>query len=216
MENIKTILLEEKYILEYIRDMLITFKTKPVEVNNAKYHHNSDYSKASIILKHGILTISELNRLGIKQYSPEKLKIMSDTDSHINGIDSISLSVTGLTDLYRDEFEYDPFDSSKIDFRISNDIRTRRDSTHYGNEYLHQGSIPNDKIKSVDIRLLKLLKENQSIANIKFIIDKYNCLRDIALTIKENKLDIPFRDMSKENLTMDIEELSQTAKLILK
>ena len=214
------ILLEEKYILEYIRDSINDFKIRSVEINNAKYHHNTSYSFAPLILKHGILSQSELNRLGIKKYSSEVLKLLSDTDSHVNGIDDVSLSVVGLTDLYRDEMEYNPYDPSSVDFTISNDIQARRSTIHYGNEFLCHKNIDNDKLKSVDVRILKLIeltlinkKDSQSIKN---IIDKYNCLKNIALAIKQYKLDIPFREMSQDNLTMDVDKVSKAPQLILK
>lgn len=211
----KEIKLEEKYILEYIKYMISSFKMKPIEVNNAKYHHNTSYSNAQLVLKHGILSVSELNRLGIKKYSPEILNLWSDIESHINGIDSISLSVVGLTDLYEDEFEYNPFSPTDVDLNISSDIRAGRSSIHYGNEFLCREKIGVDKIKSIDIRLLQLIEKEKNFP-IKDIISRYNFLRDIALTIKENNLDIPFREMSNDNYALDIVKVSEMPKLILK
>lgn len=141
---------------------------------------------------------------------------MDDTDSHVNGIDSISLSVVGLTDLYRDEFEYDPYNPTQVDFNISSDVKAHRLTTHYGNEFLCNDSISIDKLRSVDIRLLELIKLSEKGYSIRDIIDKYNCLKDIALAIKQSNLDIPFREMSSDNLTMDIDKVSVTPKLILK
>lgn len=211
----KEIKLEEKYILEYIKYMISSFKMKPIEVNNAKYHHNTSYSNVPLVLKHGILSVSEQNRLGIKKYSPEILNLWSDIESHINGIDSISLSVVGLTDLYANEFEYDPFSPIDVDFNISNDIRAGRSSIHYGNEFLCYESIGVDKIKSIDIRLLQLIEKEKNFT-IKYIISRYNFLRDIALTLKQNNLDIPFREMSNDTSSLDITKVSEMPKLILK
>ena len=36
-------IIEEKYVLEYIKDMINDYGIKLVEVNNAKYHHNTSY-----------------------------------------------------------------------------------------------------------------------------------------------------------------------------
>lgn len=211
----KEIKLEEKYILEYIKYMISSFKTKSIEVNDAKYHHNTSYSNTPLVLKHGILSVSELNRLGIKQYSPEILNLLSDIESHINGIDSISLSVVGLTDLYSHEFEYNPFNPIEVDLNISCNIKVGRSTLHYGNEYLCYENIGVDKIKSIDIRLLKLLEKEKNFP-IKDIINKYNLLRDIALSLKENNLDIPLREMSNDNSALDITKVSEMPKLILK
>ncbi|MBE6139750.1 MAG: hypothetical protein E7174_04580 [Firmicutes bacterium] len=213
------LLLEEKYILEYIRDTINDFKIQPVNVSNNKYHHNSNYKDAPLIIKYGILSLLELNRLGIKKYSKEILKLMDDTESHINGIDSVSLSIVGLPDLDMKKDEYNPFHSNEVDFTISDDIRTRRNSKHYDNEFLCYNSISVDKLKSVDIRLLNLIKSKERYTDyysIEQIIDKYNCLGDIASQLRESNLDIPFREMSIDNLTMDIDKVSNTPKLILK
>ena len=52
------VILEEKYIFEYIKYMLQSFKIKSQEISNARYHHNTSYSDASSVLKHGILSLS--------------------------------------------------------------------------------------------------------------------------------------------------------------
>jgi len=213
---LKDIVLEEKYILEYIREMINDFKVKSIEVNNIRYHHNSSYSEAPSILKHGILSLSELNRLGIRNYSSEFLRTMNDTDSHINGNDAISLSVVGLTDLSKDEFEYNPYYPTKVDFIVSSDVRAHRSSIHYGNEYICYDNIGIDKLMSVDVRLFDLIKITTPATTIKDIIDKYNSLKGIALAIKQSQLNIPFREMSNGNLTMDVDKVSKTPKLILK
>jgi len=210
------IILEEKYILEYVKDMINSFKIKNINVNDAKFHHNTSYKLAPSILKHGILTIVDSNKLGITNYTEKELKLMSDTDSHVNGIDSISLSIPGLTDLYKDEMEYSPFKPTEIDLLISNDVKASRTTTHYGNEYLSHGSILVDKIKSIDIRLVKLIEEAKSIEKIKVIIEKYNYLIGIAKILKELNLDMPIRDMSNENLTLDTDAISNIQKIILK
>ena len=116
------ILLQEKVVLEYIKDMIINFKIKNINVNNAKFHHNTRYKSAPLILKHGILPIIETNRLGITNYTKKQLEIFNDTESHINGIEQVSLSIPNLKDLYVEEREYNPFSPYSIDFLVSSDI----------------------------------------------------------------------------------------------
>ena len=132
----KNIILEEKYILEYILDILNDYKTKKITINDYKYHHNTSYFDAPSVIRYGILSLLELNALGVKNFSQEVLDIMSDTDSHINGTNAISLSVVGLKDLYHNESEYSPYSSTQVDFLISNEIKAYRSTLHYGNEFL--------------------------------------------------------------------------------
>ena len=212
--NMTKILLEEKYVLEYIRDMLNTLKVSPKEVINARYHHNTNYENIVSILKNGILSLLEANKLGVANYSFEFLNLMNDITSHANGIDSVSLSVVGLTDLYPKETEYNSDSPNYVDLVISNDIETRRSSINYGNEFLVYNKIGVDKIKSIDIRLLNLMKGNNFYINDQ--IKKYNCLKDIALVVRELKLNILLREISNDNLTLDIDKVSKTPQIILK
>ena len=217
-----TILLEERYILEYIKDILNDIKIKSYIVNNAKYHHNADYRDASSICQYGILSLVDLKKLGIKNYTDEFLKKMDDIESHINGSNAISLSVVGLQDLYPNEDEYDPFVPNQVDFLVSSEIKTGRSSINYGNEFLSYNSIGVDKLRSVDIRLLKLIElvEKGYASNnysIESVIRKYNYLKNIALTMKHFQLDIPLREMSyQDNSSMDLDKLSSLPKLMLK
>ena len=206
------IILEEKYVLEYIRDILTSLKTKTLEPKNIEYHHNCSYENTPLILQHGILTVEMLNKLGITNISKERLKVLKDIESHVNGIDSISLSKVGLMDLYPDESEYKPFRSAYVDLTISNDIKARRHTVHYGNEYLCSEKIGTDKLQSIDIRLLSYMKNN----SMDKIIKKYNLLNEIAVTLQQLNLDIPLREMSKENITIDIDRLSKTPKILIK
>ncbi len=214
------VLLEEKYVLEYIRDIINDVKTKSDEISNARYHHNASYRDAASICKHGILSMSDIVKLGLKNYSEEILNKMSDTDSHINGIDMVSLSVVGLDDLYADEFEYDPFDPFWVDFIVSSDIKARRSASNYGNEFI-SNSISIDKLKAVDFRILKLIDKfssnNGQEQNSNGLIEKFNYLKDVALTIKECKTQMFLREMSSDSpYILDLDKLSNTPSLVLK
>lgn len=206
--------LEEKFVLEYIRDELNSFKIMSKEVNDARYHHNASYENLSSILRHGILSLLESNKLGITKYTEEDLYIMNDITSHVNGNDSISLSVVGLNDLYLNEDEYNPYSPNYVDLIISSDVKARRSSIRYGNEFLVQDKIGVNKIKSVDIRLLNQIEQKKY--DIQKIIRNYNYLREFALTIKELNLDVLLREMSSDNLTLDIDKISKTPQIVLK
>ena len=217
-----TILLEKKYVLEYLKDILNDVKKTSFVVNHAKYHHNTSYRDASSICQYGILSLVDLDKLGLKNYTTEFLQKMDDIESHVNGSTAVSLSVVGLQDLYPNEDEYDPFIPSKVDFLISSDIKVGRSAIHYGNEFLSYESIGIDKLRSVDIRLLKLIELvekgfSSNYYSIESVIEKYNYLKNIALTMKQFQLDIPLREMSyQDNSLMDVDKLSSTPKLLLK
>ena len=126
------IYIEAEDALEYIKEYIEESTIKSIDIKNARYHHNSNYQNAPSIVKHSLLPIGELHILGVKNFTDKFLKLSDDLTSHINGNDGISLSVVGLTDLYRDEDEYDPFVPYNVDFIISNNVRAYRNTTHYG------------------------------------------------------------------------------------
>lgn len=205
--------IEEKYICEYIFDKLNKLKNKNIIIEDARYHHNTNYNDVSSILQYGILSMQSISDLKIKNYSDEILKIMDDTNSHINGKNGISLSVVGLNDLYRDEFEYDSSNPDKIDLLITSEIKASRNSTHYGNEFISYNDITSNMIKSIDIRLLKYIESSKNVSE---IIKKYNCLKEIAISLKKYELDIPIREMSSGNMSLDIDKLIEEPVLKIK
>ena len=216
----ETILLEEKNVPEYIYDSICSIRLVGNEIIDAKYHHNTAYKDAVSICKYGILTLADMNARGIRKDSTEFLKIMGDTDSHVNGNNCVSLAIVGLDDIYPNEEEYNPFSPNLVDFLVSSNIKASRSSIHYGNEFLSCGSIMRDSLKSIDTRLLKLLCQNKSYmsdSSIQTIIQKYNYLRAIALEIKKQKLELPLREMSESNIfELNQEKLVNQPKLLLK
>ena len=189
---------------------------------NPEHENQSDISSAQYEESKLSKIYFCLEESGIKNYTDELLQKMGDIESHINGNDAVSLSVVGLQDLYPNEYEYDPFNPSQVDFLVSSEIQAGRLSIHYGNEFLSYKSIGVDKLKSVDIRLLELIElveQGYSSSNfsIQSAIQKYNYLKNIALTMKNSQLDIPLREMSyQDNSLMDVDKLSTTPKLVLK
>lgn len=210
--------IERKYILEYIKDTFNDAQISSKEIAFAKFHHCTSYHDASSILKYGILSMEDIKKLGIKEYTPELLEIMKDTESHINGIDAISLAVVGLDDLYPNEDEFNPYSPETVDFLIDSQVQASRSAIHYGNEYLAKESIALDNIKSADIRLLEYINKisTSHLYSIENLLKKYNCIKDIAIAIKKSQKDISLREMSNSNITMDIDKLSSLPTLSLK
>lgn len=217
----KNIILEEKYVLEYIKSIISDCSLKSYEIRDARYHHNTTYDDCKSVIENGILSLNELNNRGIKKFTKEQLRLMSDTDSHINGIDGISLSVVGLTDLYRDEDEYIPNNELMVDFIISSSIKACRYSMHYGNEFIAENHIDTTDIRALDIRILKLISRFEEDLydgrKLEDIIKKFNILSDITNSMKLCKSNIILRENSKNNNTMlDTNKLSMTPKILLK
>ena len=212
------VFIEENNIFEYVQDMISDMRIKGKYIKNAKYHHNTGYQNAASICKHGILTLLDLNNYGIRYDSKEKLRIMNDIESHANGNYCISLSVAGMDDLYRNENEYDYSSPYLVDFRVTDNIKTNRYAINYGNEFLSTKSIKKEDLRSVDIRLLELIKNISYLdCSQKSVLKKYNYLRDIALEIKKQKLCIPIREMSDNSIyELDLEKLSNQSKMVLK
>lgn len=214
------VIIKEKYILEYIRNMLYacSYAIKNIDDNAYQYHHNTAYEYAPSIIKYGILSIEELNSLGIRSYSKDYLKFIDDIESHVNGKDGISLSVTGLTDLYKDEDEYDPCQSNIVDFLVDENIKTVRNTTHYGNEFISENKISSDKIVSADIRIINYInnlseKDGKAIFS---VINKYNQIIMMSKEILRHNRDMQMREMSEGvNRKIDVEKMSEMPRLLM-
>lgn len=213
--------LEKKYIIEYLQDMLMTFRLCSADkLEGAKYHHNASYDDTPSIIEHGILTINDLVKLNLKNYSEDYLKVVGDTDSHINGDSAVSLSVKGLTDIYPNEWEYDPDKPNYVDIRVSDEVKGRRSTTHYANEFLSYKSISPEMLRSIDIRLLQLInlvKNAKTFTDIHTLIANYNSLIDIANALIKSRLIVPLREKSIDSgIILDTNALANTEKLTLK
>lgn len=213
--------LETNQILSYSKKLLSYYKEHELIINNAKYHHNADYKDAVSICIHGVLSPLDLYKKKIKNYDLNTLQIMSDTSSHINGNDAISLSVQGLNDLYEDEEVYESDDPYLVDFLISSDVKASRFSEHYGNEYLSFSPIKISDIYSIDIRLLKLIegleKKDINVLEINKFIEKLNYLKKICMITKKNNLNIPIREVSlNKEILMNVDKIIDSPILELK
>lgn len=222
LENGKVIQLDSygqvgEFIMDTFSDTFVTDRA----VIEARYHHNTKYKDAPSVVENGILSLIELHNLGIRRFTDKELTIFGDTDSHINGISCVSLAVVGLTDLYRDELEYDPYAFEKVDILVDSSVKARRNATHYGNEFLVDRLIQPEKLRAIDIRMIKLMesiKLNEAIGNKKIdhLIENFNSLREIAKAIKDNGRDIPLREMSYGNMVMDIDKVSDYPEIRMK
>ena len=214
------VILNEKDILAYIKDAIKSCNYGKLSMQQGLFHHNTNYKSLLSVIKYGLLSIEGLRNHGVYNISEDTLKLADDELSHINGKNGISLSKVGLTDLYRDEFEYNPLNPQYVDIQID-DVTARRNSEHYGNEFIAMDSIGNDKFKCIDTRLLELCKlyENNSLRNYNSqdLINNLNSLIESANYLKQNNLYIPIRDTSfnEENI-IDIDKIANTSKISCK
>ena len=214
------VIIKEKYVLKYIRDMLYecSYVIKNKGDKTYQYHHNTAYEYAPSIIKYGILSIEELNSLGIRSYSKDYLKFIDDIESHVNGKDGISLSVIGLTDLYKNEDEFDPCQSNIVDFLVDENIKTVRNTIHYGNEFISRDKITSDKIVSADIRIINYInnlseKEGKAIFS---VINKYNQIIMMSKEILRHNRNIQMREMSEGvNREIDVKKMSEMPRLLM-
>ena len=205
----KTIYVQKENVLNYILELLNIYKGETIKLENARYHHNTDYKDGKNVVENGILTLQSLSDKGLMELSKEQLKIMDDTSSHINGINGVSLAVVGLKDLYRDEFEYDPFDDSKLDIIVDTSLHARRNSTNYGNEYIADGDIDVSYIRAIDIRLEKFINKLLTTDDERVIIEiveKFNYLIDISSSLINSNILLreasfqQYKDLDKESI----------------
>ncbi len=205
----KKIYVQKENVLNYILELLNIYKGETIKLENARYHHNTDYKDGKNVVENGILTLQSLSDKGLMELSKEQLKIMDDTSSHINGINGVSLAVVGLKDLYRDEFEYDPFDDSKLDIIVDSSLHARRTSTNYGNEYIADGDIDVSYIRAIDIRLEKFINKLLTTDDERVIIEiveKFNYLIDISSSLINSNILLreasfqQYKDLDKESI----------------
>lgn len=212
------IIIEKQNVAEYICDLLSSSKFALTNVANAKFHHNTSYGNAPSVCKYGILSLIDLNKLGLRNDSNKMLEKMNDIESHINGNNGISLSVVGLQDLYNNEYEYDPSNPRLVDFLVSSDIHAYRNSSHYGNEYICTDKIGVNHIASLDIRIFEYISIlDGRMLPIDNLIDMYNKLVEVSKIIQSQKIDLPVREMSNNtNFSIDVDKLSTAKMLMLK
>lgn len=216
--------IEGVFAYELIKNIIHDSKTSHKEVKDVKYHHNRSYTSTPTVIKKGILPMSECVKIGVLKVSEVDLKKYNE-ENHVNGTASVSLASTDVdySKLYRGEMVYCPFCSHSTDILISSNVKAYRNTTNYYNEFLADVSILSENFRSVDIRILKNFSNNsgchdigETSANLQKKIEKYNNLRNIALAIIDSGLDIPLREMSEEEITLDLEKISKAPILVLK
>lgn len=217
MSKIEVINYDVNKIYEFVRDNVYSCRIAFTTVDNARFHHNIGYKHVPSAIKHGILSCYHQKKIiENRELTHDELYRYSD-DCHVNGTSFISLSTLDIDmdSVYEDEWLYDYRTNEEADILVSSDVRAYRNTTNYSNEFLVDGIISTDDFKAVDLRLLGTRGINEE-TRIQKLINNYNCLRRIAVSLFENKLDIPLRERSIEDFDLDIEKVKTLPELRVK
>ena len=63
------LILEDKYIYEYIKDILNESRIKSEEISDSLYHHNRSYKNTPVAIRNGLLSLKDLTEKGIISFS---------------------------------------------------------------------------------------------------------------------------------------------------
>lgn len=206
-----------------IKENIYSCKGNLQLINDTKFHHQTLLKNVPFILKNGLLSKRQLVKLEGRKLT-EKEKFIYLDDYHVNGLDCISLSTVedDLSQMYEWESLYDPYYTVDADIIISKDVKAYRNTINYYNEFLVNDKISIDLIKAIDLRILNIStfnfrsdEKNNTDSRKKLMIEYYNYLKDIALVLKERNLSIPLREVSDEEICLDIDKVIKLPKLKL-
>lgn len=221
---IKEVIINESEVEKFVKKIINSAKTQPVNVENALYHHNTKYEYAPFNIRNGLMSVMMLQKYGRVNYTEEQLSAFENDCYNVNGIYCISLSKVGLDDKYReDEDEYDPLTGMYPDFLISSEVFARRKYKNYFNEFVADDIILPEHFKAIDTRLIRICNDeekrfrfNSREEKLRILKENYNQLSEIAKAMKETGLNIPLREMSYEdNMALDIDKVSKFPKISL-
>jgi len=229
--NIINVNLETAY--DVIRENIYSCVVTPRIVEDTKFHHQINIEKVPTAINYGLLSKENYERRVNNRELTEREKYIFSDECYVNGINCISLSTMDLdfSLINPRELFWDSYGSINPDIIVSSDINMRRNSKNYFNEYLVENEIPTNMFNSIDFRILRILKNekleikfNTREEKIKFLIDYYNYIKEIACLLKQKELDIPLREVSEihnlseddKALTLGIDEVIDMPKLILK
>lgn len=206
-------------IYSLVKEAIYGCKEPFTLVEDDRFHHNINYSSVPSIIKYGILSYRKKMKIIENRKLNQKENFVYNDESHVNGVDSISLSTLNLDkNLISDsEWLYDHKSHTQADIVISSDVKAVRNRTNYANEFLVNDMIDTSNFKAIDFRLLSknyITMNNQT--NREKFIDNYNCLRKIAISLKENNLNIPIRERSLEDFNLNVDALENLPELRVK
>lgn len=219
MSQLNVINYDFNKIYSLVKEAIYSCKEPFTEVDNAKFHHNIAYKDLPAVLQYGILSYrKKIEKIENRQLNDNERFIYND-ECHVNGIDSVSLSSMEINKnlVSDDEWLYDHEDHNTADIVVSSDVRVVRNRTNYANEFLVDDIVATNQFKAIDFRLLS---DNYITTSNEFdrerFIENYNSLRKIAISLKENNLNIPIRERSLEDFNLNVDALETLPELRVK
>lgn len=205
-------------VYKEVKDSLFECKIINENIRNAKYHHNAKFFQGPSIIKSGILSLGEQRKLEGRKLTEREKFILSD-DCYVNGSEYISVSSGDIDyeNISEKEFIYNYASTNALDILISNDISAKRNSINYANEYLVYKRILPEKIKSFDTRILALsnLSTISEEEKINQIVECFNYMKLISEEILNHNRKILLREVSDDEINLDVEKLTKMPKLVL-
>ena len=220
MEKLDIICIDEDMLYEFIKLNLHSCRVSSRIIENSKYHHQTKIERIPNMLKNGILSKNKFSELKGRDLTDDEISIYSD-DCHVNGTDYVSVSSMDLdfSTMGKDEYYWDPIDSLESGIVVSSDIRAFRVTKNYFNEFLVEGGIYPSSFSAIDTKVLKIYTNRfyrGEESKTDRMLRHYHTLKDIALSLKEDNLDIPLREVSDEVITLDIDKVIKLPSLKLK
>lgn len=234
MKNLQIMEVNRDDVYKVIKENIHSCVTKKIELDDFKYHHNLSSKNVPTVLQHGLLSKkNQVERLENRKLTQNELFLFSD-DSHVNGIDYISVSnmQDDFSMMSENEIYYNAYFTNNPDIIVSKEIKAHRSAITYFNEFIIEGEIPVSMFKCINVRILKFieskLSKNNSVLNeeeIQKILEYYRDIRNIAIIMEKNNMNIPLKEASyitcveEENtksLTLDLIKVKKLPKIKIK
>ena len=216
-----------------VKDAIYSCIIPQTKLDDTKFHHQLDIEKVPSAIEHGILSYKLYKKNVDKKELTEKEKYIFSDDSHVNGLDCISLSTMeiDLDKMYENEMLWGTYSTISPDIIVSKKVNPFHVTSNYYNEFLVSDMIPVEMFNSIDVRLLRIInynfflkEQNLKENRVKILLKYYEGVRNIALEMKKQGLDIPLREVSSikgvgeddKALTLDKDMVINLPKLILK
>lgn len=201
MFRLETINKKLPRVYSLVKENIYSCITSPVTVSDKKYHHRLPIKDVTSVLEYGLLSRRLKAELVEKRNLTQQEISIYSVAWHVNGVDSISLANIEELEILDDK-ELNPWDiyhSFFPDIIVSDKVEATKDTTNYTNEYLVKNKIPVELLKSIDIRILKIIDfpTLSKRKKIKLLLEYYEYLRTIAIFLVDNNLSIPLREISE-------------------
>lgn len=218
---------------DVVKENIYSCVVTPRIVEDTKFHHEIDIKQLPNAINYGLL--SKRNYVNIvenRQLTEEEIFIFSD-ECHVNGLDHVSISTMEMdfNKMYRNEDIWLTYSTVYPTIVVSKNVKAHMSTQNYFNEFIVENQIPVEMFNAIDVKILGIMSHGSlrykcetKEDRIRFMLEYYEHLRDVALALKTKKLDIPIREVSDitdigqddKALTLDTEKIIELPKLLLK